>query len=88
MGECSFWYRPTRVVPDQRPLNGRCWGDRPPFGGDMNFAGLHFGLLFLKKLPADFGIFKPIASIYRLLAILRFKKIVSHVTQINFVQSW
>ena len=25
MGESSFWYRPTRVVPDQRPLNGRCW---------------------------------------------------------------
>ena len=24
MGECLFWYRPTRVVPDQRPLNGRC----------------------------------------------------------------
>ena len=24
MGECTFWYRPTRVVPDQRPLNGRC----------------------------------------------------------------
>ena len=23
MGESSFWYRPTRVVPDQRPLNGR-----------------------------------------------------------------
>ena len=23
MGECFFWYRPTRVVPDQRPLNGR-----------------------------------------------------------------
>ena len=23
MGECLFWYRPTRVVPDQRPLNGR-----------------------------------------------------------------
>ena len=22
VGECSFWYRPTRVVPDQRPLNG------------------------------------------------------------------
>ena len=21
---CSFWYRPTLVVPDQRPLNGRC----------------------------------------------------------------
>ena len=24
MGECFFWYQPTRVVPDQRPLNGRC----------------------------------------------------------------
>ena len=24
MDEGSFWYRPTRVVPDQRPLNGRC----------------------------------------------------------------
>ena len=24
MGECFFWYRPTQVVPDQRPLNSRC----------------------------------------------------------------
>ena len=24
VGECFFWYRPTRVVPDQTPLNGRC----------------------------------------------------------------
>jgi len=22
MGECFFWYWPTRAVPDQRPLNG------------------------------------------------------------------
>ena len=22
VGECFFWYRPTRLVPDQRPLNG------------------------------------------------------------------
>ena len=22
MGECFFWYRPTRVVLDKRPLNG------------------------------------------------------------------
>jgi len=22
VGECFFWYRPTWVVPDQRPLNG------------------------------------------------------------------
>ena len=22
MGECFFWYRPTRVVPVQRTLNG------------------------------------------------------------------
>ena len=31
VGECSFWYRPTRVVPDQRPLNGRCCTDLPRF---------------------------------------------------------
>jgi len=24
VGECFFWYRRTRVVPDQRPLNSRC----------------------------------------------------------------
>ena len=24
MGVSGFWYRPTWVVPDQRPLNGRC----------------------------------------------------------------
>ena len=24
VGECFFWYRPTRVVPYQRPLNSRC----------------------------------------------------------------
>ena len=24
VGECFFWYWPTRVVPDQRPLNRRC----------------------------------------------------------------
>jgi len=23
-GECFFWYRPTRVFPDKRPLNGCC----------------------------------------------------------------
>ena len=28
MGECFFWYRPTRVVPDQRPLNGHCCSGR------------------------------------------------------------
>jgi len=22
VGECFFWYRPTRVVPDKKPLNG------------------------------------------------------------------
>ena len=22
MSECFFWYRPTQIVPDQRPLNG------------------------------------------------------------------
>jgi len=24
VGECFFWYKPTRVVPDKRPLNGCC----------------------------------------------------------------
>ena len=24
-GECFFWYRPTRVVPDKRLLNGGVW---------------------------------------------------------------
>jgi len=24
VGECFFWYRSTRVVPDKRPLNGCC----------------------------------------------------------------
>jgi len=24
VGECFFWYRPTRVVPDIRPSNGCC----------------------------------------------------------------
>ena len=39
MGESSFWYRPTRVVPDQRPLNGRCCCCCP-------FATVH-GILFI-----------------------------------------
>jgi len=30
VGESSFWYRPTRVVPDQRPLNGRCLSTHKP----------------------------------------------------------
>jgi len=34
VGEISFWYRPTRVVPDQRPLNGRC------ISTNINFLGL------------------------------------------------
>jgi len=24
VSECFFWYRPTQVVPEQRPLNGCC----------------------------------------------------------------
>ena len=40
MGECSFWYRPTRVVPDQRPLNGRrcCCCDMLSEYGDADAA--------------------------------------------------
>jgi len=36
VGESSFWYRPTRVVPDQRPLNGRCSGYRPQMLSDSH----------------------------------------------------
>ena len=52
MGECSFWYRPTRVVPDQRPLNGRCcccccWsnrcGDIAIFCDFQDGGGRHLG---------------------------------------------
>ena len=41
-GECFFWYRPTRVVPDKRPLNGCCCcccsrRQDPYFSGNPNF---------------------------------------------------
>jgi len=37
-GESSFWYRPTRVVPDQRPLNGRCCIVRSTYDSDLHRA--------------------------------------------------
>ena len=49
-------------------------------------AGLHSDLFFNETLRADFGNFKLIASTYRLLSILRFKKLIC-VTQIKFAQS-
>ena len=33
-GECFFWYRPTRVVPDKRSLNGCCVGCQWRIKGD------------------------------------------------------
>jgi len=56
-GESSFWYRPTRVVPDQRPLNGRCsifslklftvilCEVTPTFAGDLLLLFFIFGTL-------------------------------------------
>jgi len=45
VGEISFWYRPTRVVPDQRPLNGRCrcrcWYQLPELIPTNSNSGLH-----------------------------------------------
>jgi len=57
VGECSFWYRPTRVVPDQRPLNGRCcccckmtiesrdinWSHHWKFGSGQSYNAWKFG---------------------------------------------
>jgi len=38
VGECFFWYRPARVVPDQKPLNGcvcLCVLDLMVWGGSV-----------------------------------------------------
>jgi len=54
-GESSFWYRPTRVVPDQRPLNGRCcW--LANYGTDFLLFCLkkHFCRFFLSAAKSDF----------------------------------
>jgi len=45
---CFFWYRPTRVVPDQRPLNGRCC-----YVIQMNFL-LNLGNYGVKKVYLSF----------------------------------
>jgi len=46
VGECFFWYRPTRVVPDQRPLNGRrcccCCPGLPKWAGTRKVKPLDF----------------------------------------------
>jgi len=69
--------------------NGFSSGAIAPHLGEMwGLAGLHFGPLFLEICSTDFGIFNPIDSTYSLLSILRFKKNLIHVTQINFAQSW
>jgi len=38
-GECFFWYWPTRVVPDKRPLNGLLLG--PELCSEVNEPQLH-----------------------------------------------
>jgi len=43
VGESSFWYRPTRVVPDQRPLNGRCCCCIPIYLFSEIFSGVSRG---------------------------------------------
>ena len=62
MGECFFWYRPTRVVPDQRPLNGRCCSADPTwpsysllphlltFSTSLHGCSIHFMVLFILTL--------------------------------------
>ena len=60
----------------------------PHLGAIWGLAGVHFGPLFLEIGSTDFVILSLIDSTYSLLAILRFKKNLRCVTQINFVQSW
>jgi len=51
VGECFFWYRPTRVVLDQRPLNGRCCCCCcSPFNALMLLVGWQEGHQACKKL--------------------------------------
>ena len=51
MGECSFWYWPTRVVPDQRLLNGRCCCCCcSAFSALVLLVGRHEGHSICKKL--------------------------------------
>jgi len=52
VGEISFWYRPTRVVPDQRPLNGRrrrCLSYSDQFLSCQQSTEIYFWLLLLRK---------------------------------------
>ena len=46
-GECFFWYRPTRVVPDKRPLNGCCCCCNAPVIGALEICRwYHLEILF------------------------------------------
>ena len=74
VGECFFWYRPTRVIPDQRPLNGR-WllfqigYTASAFGGvaPRHSPGLrpwpHFAHPFLPMSPSSYG-YQPCIHIF------------------------
>ena len=53
MGECFFWYRPTRVVPDQRPLNGRCCCCRETFAIICTNMKHHHSLVHHLLQPAS-----------------------------------
>jgi len=57
VGECFFWYRPTQVVPDQRPLNGRCWDVKPQLGQrgvlTAEFSGSLCGIFRKMKSSAE-----------------------------------
>ena len=51
-GECFFWYRPTRVVPDKRPLNGCCCYLFMPFFHELTYRSdpfMDFHAWWLKR---------------------------------------
>jgi len=75
VGECFFWYRPTRVVPDQRPLNGRCLRDfmhiyhgRWPVSWNVSQWGEYGMLSVLQRLGISYGFYLCNTMLARVLA--------------------
>ena len=53
VGECFFWYRPTQVAPDQRPLNGCVCVCSLDYFGFVLSELVSLGLAFFNTKPRD-----------------------------------
>jgi len=68
VGECFFWYRPTRVVPDKGPLNGCvCVCDYYFFYHRVHLCFSYIGEFDLLMIAADFP---SIAFCIRIVAVV------------------